>query len=203
MKIWYPNDLARRPLQVSFYVIRYDDGAFTRVHETLLVDHLHELRHLINPATIDSRSAVVFEVSLSMTYRGRELLGPDGAIEVASGIRGPDTRSVDGSPVQVPYGRRLTYQFHAQGDLYHYRYINDRNAVHDLMLPAGETGLEWALMNRRIARIKVELGDLDERVAAENDVEWYGSDGLLAYTFTAPLDQVLTQPRPDHIADRL
>ena len=26
MKVWYPNDLSWRPLQVSLYVVRCDDG---------------------------------------------------------------------------------------------------------------------------------------------------------------------------------
>lgn len=85
-----------------------------------------------------------------MISQGRELLGTDGAIEVVAGVPGPDTRSDDGGPVQVPYGRTLAYEFHAQGDSYRYRYMIDRLAAHDLVLPAAETNLEWGLMNHRL-----------------------------------------------------
>lgn len=49
----------------------------------------------------------------------------------------------------------------------------------------------------------MELGYTDERRAAEADLKRYGPDGLVAYTFTAPLEQLFTQPRPEHIAHRL
>ena len=58
-------------------------------------------------------------------------------------------------------------------------------------------------MNRRIERLKMELGDEIERQGAQSDLNRRGSSGLTAYTFTAPLDQVLTQPRPERIANRL
>lgn len=106
-----------------------------------------------------------------------------------------------GGPVQVLYGPRLRYQFDRWGDLYHYRYTLDQYAVHDLMLPADETNLEWTLMNRRIERLKIQLGDEIEKHGAESELRRYDPEGLLAYTLTAPFDEVLTQPRPEHIAN--
>lgn len=201
--IWYPNDVNRRPLQVSFYVVRYDNGNFKRIHETELVDHLGDLLDFIRPSIIRSRDAVIFEVSISMTYRGRELLGVDGAIETTGGPRGPDTRRIDGEPVSVLYGPGLRYAFHAQDDFYHYRYTVNHEPIHDVMLPAAETNLEWTLMSRRIERLKIELGDASERQAADALLEHIGREGLIAYTLTAPLEQVLTQPRPEAIANKL
>ena len=201
--VWYPKDRAWRPLQVSFYVVKYDGGNFARVHETELVDHLSGLHDFVEPHIIRGEGAVVFEVSLSMTYRGRELLGTDGAIEVVAGVGGPNSRRDDGGPVSIFCGSGHRYQFHDQGALYHYRYTVDHRPIHDLMLPADETNLEWTLLNLRIERIKIELGDPNERLSAESLVKRYGPDGLIAYTFTAPLEQVFTQPRPEHIASRL
>lgn len=201
--IWYPDDVHRRPLQVSFYIVRYDNGNFERIHETRVIAHLDELRTFVEPTIVPGEGAVIFEVSLSMTYQGQELLGIDGAIEATGRIRGPNTRSGDGEPISVLYGDGIRYEFDSQGETFRYRYTVGRRPIHDLVLPGAETKLEWELMNRRIERIKSELGDPRELSVAETDLKRVDHDGLIAYTLTAPLDQLLAHPRPEHIANRL